>query len=161
MRCTLTALGVALILVGFTSSGRPDSSRSPLRIQLQTYLQGDELWVALLLNNRSDTPVYLNKIDIGMSSQLLNSLFVIKQKQQDLAYRGPLVKRRSPTAVDFVLLKPKQSVQTKIRLDKAYAFKPGKHRYSIQYKQYHSSPLDPALLTEFTSAVHHFTYTFP
>lgn len=153
------ALGVSFFLMGLMSYSPTVLSQTPLRIQLKPYQQGSELWVTMTLTNRSKAPVYLNKIDIGMSNRLLNRLFVIKQQQAEVRYTGVLAKRLAPTEADFILLKPAQSVQTKIRLDQSYAFRPGKHRYSIQYKHYHASPVDETILNEFSSATFPFTYT--
>ncbi len=153
------AMVVSIILIGLMSYMPAALPQTPLRIQLKPYQQGSELWVTMTLTNRSQKPIYLNRIDIGMSNRLLNRLFVIKQQQAEVRYTGVMAKRMAPTEADFMLLKPAQRVQTKIRLDQSYAFQPGKHQYSIQYRHYHSSPVDQAVLNEFTSPAFPFTYT--
>ena len=112
----------------------------------------------MTFKNQSSKPVYLNKIDIGMGNRLLNKLFIIKEEQQEIPYTGVLVKRRAPTADDFIILRPGNCVQTRIRLDQSYAFLPGRHRYTIQYKHYHSSLTDQDFLLELASAGQPFTY---
>jgi hypothetical protein len=143
-----------LILMSFSHH----MAKEPLRIKLVPFQKGTELWTEMTIRNQSAQPIYLNKIDIGQSNRLLNNLFVIKQ-QQEVNYTGVLVKRRAPTADDFVLLKPGESVQSTIRLDESYAFLPGKHRYSIQYRHYHGSPNDQTLLQEVKSGIYTFSYT--
>lgn len=134
-------------------------AKSIVRIQLTLRQKGTELWTTMSFKNQSSKPVYLNKIDIGMGNRLLNKLFIIKQGQREIPYAGVMVKRRAPTADDFVLLEPGKRVQTTIRLDQAYAFLSGRHGYTIQYQHYHGSPTDQNFLLELASAERPFTYT--
>lgn len=134
-------------------------AKSPVRVQLTLRQKGAELWTTMTFKNQSINPVYLNKIDIGMGNRLLNKLFIIKQEQREITYRGVMVKRRAPTADDFILLEPGKRVQTRVRLDQSYALLPGRLRYTIQYQHYHSSPTDQNFLMELASAVRPFTYT--
>jgi hypothetical protein len=133
-------------------------AKLPVRVQLMLHHKGNELWTTMTFKNQSSKPVYLNKIDIGMGNRLLNKLFIIKEEQQEIPYTGVLVKRRAPTADDFIILRPGNCVQTRIRLDQSYAFLPGRHRYTIQYKHYHSSLTDQDFLLELASAGQPFTY---
>lgn len=133
--------------------------KQPVRIQVRIAQKTGQLWANLLFTNESSKSVYLNKLDIGMSPKLMNNLFILQQKGQEVPYAGIMVKRRPPTLDDFVVLKPGQRVKTMIRLDQSYAFLPGKNRYSIQYRHYHSSPKDPSVLNEFTSGKYFFDYS--
>ena len=134
------------------------SIKQPIRTEVSISQKAGQLWANMTYVNQSVEPVYLNKLDIGMSARLMNNLFIIKQKGQEVPYAGILVKRRPPTLDDFVLLQPGQRVKTKIRLDQSYAFKPGKNRYSIQYRHYHGSPKDSSVFHEFTSKPYFFDY---
>ncbi|GAB3901418.1 hypothetical protein GCM10028803_26070 [Larkinella knui] len=144
-----------LICTSFTPK-KP--GKQPVTIQITMVQKTGQLWANMTFTNQSAAPVYLNKLDIGMSPRLMNNLFILQQKGQEVPYAGILVKRRPPTQDDFVLLPPGKSVKTTIRLDQSYAFKSGKNRYSIQYRHYHSSPKDAAVFHEFTSKRYYFDY---
>ncbi|WP_461054884.1 hypothetical protein [Spirosoma arcticum] len=133
-------------------------AKLPVRVQLMIHQIGTELWTTMTFKNQSSKPVYLNKIDIGMGNRLLNKVFIVVQEQREIPYTGVMVKRRAPTADDFVLLEPGKRVQTRIRIDQSYAFLPGRHRYTIHYQQYHSSPTDQNFILELASAGQPFTY---
>lgn len=152
----LIILSVCLVGPSFTSHSTP---KPPIHIQVKTIQKARELWVKLTFSNQSKQPVYLNKLDIGMSPRLMNKLFLVKEGGQEIAYTGVMVKRRTPTLEDFVLLEPGKSVKTSIRLDQSYAFKPGKHHYVIQYSHYHGSPNDQSILNEFTSKPYSFSFS--
>lgn len=152
----LIILSVLLVGPSFTTHKTP---KQPIRIRVQTIQKAKELWVNLIFSNQSKQPIYLNKLDIGMSPRLMNKLFLVKEGGQEIAYTGVMVKRRTPTLEDFVLLEPGKSVKTSIRLDQSYAFKPGQHRYVIQYSHYHGSPKDESILNEFTSNPYFFNFS--
>ncbi|GAB3279514.1 hypothetical protein GCM10027347_54280 [Larkinella harenae] len=135
--------------------------KQPVRIQIVIVQKTGQLWANMTFTNQSALPIYLNKLDIGMSQRLMNNLFVVKQKGQEVSYTGVMAKRRPPTLEDFVLLEPGKSVRTTIRLDPSYAFKPGKNRYSIQYRHYHGSPKDSSVLHELVSKLYYFDYAKP
>jgi hypothetical protein len=157
LKGTALIMLIALLLgSGFTNHKK---TKQPLYIQIKTILKAKELWVNLTFSNQSKQPIYLNKLDIGMSPRLMNKLFLVKEGGQEIAYTGVMVKRRTPTLEDFVLLEPGKSVKTSIRLDQSYAFKPGQHRYVIQYSHYHGSPKDESILNEFTSNPYSFKFS--
>ncbi len=146
-------LGLMLVLMSH------QTAKKPLLIKLAPKQIGTEMWATMTFTNQSGQPIYLNKIDICFDGKLLNNVFQIQKKGKPLDYTGVLVKRRTPTAADFVLLQPRKSITTKTRLDKAYAFQPGKHQYTIQYSHYHGSPKNESTLNQFTSAAFPFVYT--
>lgn len=155
--CVLTSLLISFLLLSMASTGN-NSGKPPLLIQLTVRQKTTQLWVTMRLSNQSAKPIYLNKIDIGMTARLQNKVFTIKSGKQEIAYTGMLVKRRSPMTTDFVLLEPGESLQTRLRLDNSYAFKLGKHRYFIHYRQYHGSPNEPSFLQELTSQPYPFDF---
>ena len=158
MQRVFTISLIILLLQSVDSTGK-NRGKPPLLIQLTVRQKATELWATMRLSNQSTRPIYLNKIDIGMTPRLQNKIFVIKRGKQEVDYIGVLVKRRSPTVTDFVLLNPGESMQTLLRLDNSYAFKLGKHHYSIQYRQYHGSPEEPSFLQELTSGAYPFDFT--
>ena len=153
---TISLMSLLLLRIALTAK---NSGKPPLLIQLTVHQKATELWATMPLSNQSTKPIYLNRIDIGMTPRLQNKVFVIKRGRQEVTYTGMLVKRRPPTATDFVLLKPGESLQTRTRLDNSYAFGLGRHHYSIQYRQYHGSPEEPSFLQELTSGAYPFDFT--
>lgn len=146
-------LGLMLVLMSYKET------KQPLLIKLAPKQIGTEMWTTMTFTNQSSKPIYLNKIDICLDGKLLNKVFQIQEKGKPLDYTGVLVKRRTPTADDFVILQPRKSITTKTRLDKAYAFRPGKHQYTIRYSHYHGSPQSESTLNLFESAAFGFVYT--
>ncbi|MFD1140938.1 hypothetical protein ACFQ4C_07455 [Larkinella insperata] len=153
----LTSLLLSALFMG--SSFTPKKPvRQPVLIQITMHQQNDHLWAKMTFSNHSGKPVYLNKLDIGLSPRLMNKFFIVTQKGQEVPYTGVMVKRRPPTKDDFVVLAPGKRIRTSIRLDDSYALKAGTNRYSIQYRHYHGSPTDDTVFQELLSKPYFFTY---
>lgn len=72
---------------------------------------------------------------LAAEPEMYGKLFDLRDAEsgQPLAYQGIMVKRGPLTEEDFVTIAPGARRTNAIDLSRAYAFRPGRHAYSISY----------------------------
>lgn len=72
---------------------------------------------------------------IASEQEMWGKLFDLRDAEtgQPLEYQGIMVKRGPLTAEDYLVMAPGARRSNSIDLSRAYAFKPGRHAYTISY----------------------------
>lgn len=88
----------------------------------------------LSLANRSDRPVKVLHA-LATEEEMFGKLFELRDADtgEPLEYQGIMVKRGPLTEEDYLVLPPGAQRRNAIDLSRAYAFKQGRHAYTISY----------------------------
>lgn len=90
--------------------------------------------VHITLANHSAQPVKVLHA-LATEEEMFGKLFDLRDAEsgQPLAYQGIMVKRGPLTEADFLSMQPGAEQHNAIDLARAYAFKQGRHAYTISY----------------------------
>ena len=88
----------------------------------------------IALVNKTQQPVKVPRA-LASETEMFGKLFDLRDAEsgQPLEYQGIMVKRGPLTAEDFQAMAPGARLTNAIDLSRAYAFRPGRHAYSISY----------------------------
>lgn len=89
----------------------------------------------ITLVNRSGQTVHALRA-LAEEEEMYGKLFDLREagSGQPLEYQGIMVKRGPLTEADYLPLAPGAVQHNRIDLARAYAFKPGRHSYTIAYR---------------------------
>lgn len=157
----VTALAVALALVGVAGVIKPVEAETSVRHRLDVETGDGKVKVRVMIENRGDQPVWVPR-EIAEADELTGPRFDLRTPQEEVAYTGKMVKRAAPGPQDYLEIKPHTTHLNTIDITGAYAFKPGQHAYEIRYAGPWLSSLaklDAASIEESASAPVRFSYT--
>lgn len=162
----LLPIGCVAVLVGSYLAIRtlafPVKTKN-VHVTLTVQVSKQEVWATLKFMNQSEQNFYVNK-DKGcfVVNPEENQNFVSNGAVFQIAAAGTgrnILWRRFWESVpknDAILLRPGESIETKVNLLETYDFLPGNHDYSIVYDALHGSP-NPTLV-RLTSGPVHFSF---
>ena len=104
-----------------------------------------------IANPSGDHVLYLEKSKVVASPPNRTKLFRITCDGKEIPYIGPLAKRKPPTQHDFFTVAPGAEVKGSADITGLYAFLPGTHTYTIQYKTFQGDPGSGSSLNEIDS----------
>ena len=111
-------------------------ANNPLEISLQTrdsYALGEAIPVTVTITNKTSQALYFLKWGTPFEKTLSRDIFNIRYKGKSLNYRGRMVKRGKPRAADYILIKPRQSLQATTDISQVYPLsKTG--QYMVNYR---------------------------
>ncbi len=114
-------------------------SDRPVSVLLEVEVNGREVLAKLKFTNNTKKSVWLYKHILGLNGKLTNRLFEITCEGKKVTYTGKMIKRRAPTAKDFLELEAEDELETEVPLHKYYRFLEGKHEYVAIYDAYVTS----------------------
>lgn len=97
------------------------------------------LTVELVIANKTDRVVQLDKPSIGFDGRLTNNLFRVKADGVEIPYRGRMSKRTPPD--DFLKLKPLQEFRVKLDLSDDYPVPPTARKIEVRFE--HANHFSP------------------
>lgn len=105
-----------------------------VELQLTVKAGAGQPVVQLSLANHGRRPVKVLQA-LATEQEMFGKLFDLRDAAsgQALEYQGIMVKRGPLTEEDYVVLPPGARRRNEIGLGRAYAFKPGRHAYTISY----------------------------
>lgn len=105
-----------------------------VELKLAVKASGGQPIVHIALANRGAGPVKVLHA-LATEQEMFGKLFDLRDAAsgETLAYQGIMVKRGPLTEDDYLLLPPGARRRNAIDLGRAYAFKPGRHAYTISY----------------------------
>lgn len=104
----------------------------PLDVKLNVQATPKAIAVNVLVRNRSDRPILIEKIDADIGEPLPHE-FLITSHGQKVEYVGPMIKRSPYTRDDFRWLKPGEKIQRDLRIEGLFDFLSGRHEYQLTY----------------------------
>lgn len=113
---------------------------SQIEVKLDISIAEKDVKAVLIFTNTSSTDAYVERINGCLDGNIKNNVFKITADNQKIDYIGILAKRRPPEPNDFVKLQPNEQINTQVKLNEAYEFLPGTHKYQVFYTAYHSFP---------------------
>lgn len=126
-------------------------NKMPPAATLTVQVAGNKVIVHIKIDNRSDQVLYIEKSKIVAVPPVRTKLFRIVCEEKDVPYIGPMAKKKPPTRDDFFSVAPGADIQGFADITDLYAFLPGTHSYTIQYKTFQGDPDDEAKLNEIDS----------
>lgn len=112
---TIFAAGIASVFAAAEAAPRVEKA-NPLRISMLSL--GDGL-VEVMVTNTSRKTARVPKWQLP-STVAESNLFAISRDGEEVRYEGRMIKRTTPTAADFAILRPGQSHKATIDLGEAY-----------------------------------------
>jgi peptidyl-Lys metalloendopeptidase len=110
-------LSVAIAAALSSATAAPMRSKSnPLRVAMMSLGDGS---VEIVVTNTSRKTLRVPKYALP-STAAESNLFMISRDGEEIRYEGAMIKRGVPTATDFAILRPGQSVRTVVDLGTAY-----------------------------------------
>jgi hypothetical protein len=112
-----------------------DGKMTQVRQQVQVASTQGKVVVTLSVENGGAKPVYVPKA-LFAASQLFGRAFDITDAASgaEIGYIGPMVKRGPYTKADYLAIKPGGKHSHSIDITPSYAFKAGKHSYTLAYQ---------------------------
>ncbi len=124
MKATLVrAVAGTTVLAGAiaaATAAAPITRTNPLRVSMYAANGG----VEVILTNTSNKVARVPRYQLPMGD-IEAKLFQVSRDGQPVAYEGPMIKRGLPSASDFAILRPGQSVRSVIQLADAYDMRKG------------------------------------
>ena len=124
MNATLfrASAGLAVLAgaIAAATAAAPAATGNPLRVGLYAADGG----VEVVLTNAGSRTLRVPRYQLPLG-ELQGKLFQVSRDGQPVAYEGPMIKRGLPTAGDFAVLRPGQSVRGVVRLADAYDMRQG------------------------------------
>jgi peptidyl-Lys metalloendopeptidase len=117
------ATAATLVLAGgiaAATAAPPLTPANPLRVSMYA-LDGA---VEVILTNTAGKTVRVPRYQLPLGT-LEAKLFRVSLDGQPVAYEGPMIKRALPTAADFAILRPGQSMRSVVVLSDAYDMRKG------------------------------------
>jgi hypothetical protein len=120
----------ALLLAGAAQAGEP----AVLELKLDVVSASGAPVAQINVANRGKQPVKVLHA-LADEEEMYGKLFDVRDAAtgEPLVYQGIMVKRGPLTDEDYLTLAPGASRRNAIDLGRAYAFKPGRHAYTISY----------------------------
>lgn len=141
MKASLTcAIATTTLLAGAiaaATAAAPVTRTNPLRVSMFAASGAVEVILTNTSNKVARVPRY--QLPLG---ELQAKLFQVSRDGQPVAYEGPMIKRGLPTASEFAILQPGQSIRSVVQLADAYDM-----RKSGTYTITLASPLQHASLS--------------
>jgi hypothetical protein len=105
-----------------------------VELKLAVKASGGQPIVHIALANHGKGPVKVLHA-LATEQEMFGKLFDVRDAAsgEPLAYQGIMVKRGPLTEDDYLVLPPGARRRNAIDLGRAYAFKPGRHAYTISY----------------------------
>lgn len=105
-----------------------------LDVKLAVKESGGHALLHITLANHMPWPAKVPRA-LATEQEMFGKLFDLRDEQtgQPLEYQGIMVKRGPLTEEDYFAMAPNTRHSNAIDLSRAYAFKPGRHAYSISY----------------------------
>ena len=146
MKSTLVraAFGTTVLAgaIAAATAAAPITGKTPLRVSMYAVDGGVEVILTNTSNKIARVPRY--QLPIG---DIEAKLFQVSRDGQAVAYEGPMIKRGLPTAADFAILQPGQSIRSKIQLADAYDMrKSGTYSITLNSALQHASMSDGSML---------------
>lgn len=155
------ALAAMLALAGVMGVVKAVEADVNVKHRLDVETGGGKVLVRVMIENHGERPIFVPR-EIGEGDLLTGPRFKLRAGERDVAYTGPMVKRAKLGPADYLEVKPNTTQLNTIDITGAYAFKPGRHAYEIQY----AGPwlddlgrLDAASIENSPSAPVRFTHT--
>jgi hypothetical protein len=124
---------LAFALGGLVSAVGAVEKDAPVRHQLEVETGEGRVQVRLTIENRGETTIWVPR-EVAAGDELTGRRFeVLDAKGKALDYTGMMVKRSALTAADWQEVKPHSMHMNTIDITPAYAFRKGKHSYTIRY----------------------------
>ena len=146
MKSTLVraAFGTTVLAgaIAAATAAAPITGKNPLRVSMYAVDGG----VEVILTNTSNKIARVPRYQLPMGD-IEAKLFQVSRDGQAVAYEGPMIKRGLPTAADFAILQPGQSIRSKIQLADAYDMrKSGTYSITLNSALQHASMSDGSML---------------
>ncbi|WP_342116940.1 hypothetical protein [Pseudoduganella sp. OTU4001] len=121
----------ALLLAGAAQAGEPPVLELKLSVES---LDGHPVARVLLANHTGKAVKALHAL--ADEEEMYGKLFDLRDAVtgEALEYQGIMVKRGPLTDEDYLTMAPGATQRNSIDLGRAYAFKPGRHSYTIAYR---------------------------
>ena len=128
--------------IAAATAAPPVTGVNPLRVGM--YAHDGAVEVVLTNTSRKTLRVPRYQLPLG---ELQAKLFQVSLDGQPVAYQGPMVKRTLPTAAEFAILRPGQSVRSVVDLADAYDMrKSGLYTVTLASSLQHASLSDGRML---------------
>lgn len=132
-------LAAAIAAATVASAAAPVTGSNPLRVSMFAAGNGN---VEVILTNTGNKTARVPRYQLPLGD-IEAKLFRISRDGQPVAYEGPMIKRGLPSASDFAILRPGQSIRSTVQLADAYDMRKG-GTYTITL----ASPLQFASLSD-------------
>ena len=147
MKSTLVraAAGTAVLAgaIAAANAAAPITGSNPLRVSMYATANGG---VEVILTNTGNKTARVPRYQLPLG-ELEARLFQVSRDGEPVAYEGPMIKRGLPTAADFAILQPGQSIRSKIQLADAYDMrKSGTYSITLNSALQHASMSDGSML---------------
>ncbi len=147
MKTTLVrAIAGTTILAGAitaATAAAPLTRHNPLRVSMYAAGNGN---VEVVLTNTSSKSARVPRYQLPLG-ELEAKLFSVSRDGEPVAYEGPMIKRGLPSASDFAILRPGQSVRSVVQLADAYDMrKSGTYTVTLASAMQHASLSDGSML---------------
>jgi peptidyl-Lys metalloendopeptidase len=128
--------------IAAATAAAPITGKNPLRVSMYATAGG----VEVILTNTSNKIARVPRYQLPMGD-IEAKLFQVSRDGQAVAYEGPMIKRGLPTASDFAILQPGQSIRSTIQLADAYDMrKSGTYTITLDSALQHASMSDGSML---------------
>lgn len=84
------------------------------------YKLGQAIPVTFILANGTNNAIRFLKWGTPFENSFTRDQFSVKHQEKSLQYQGRMVKRGKPTSTDYILINPRESLQTTVDITKAY-----------------------------------------
>lgn len=104
-----------------------------INVNLEIKSNNENIIAELTFSNLSSYPIFLDKNNVNLDSELLSRLFEIYDKNNSrVNFKGMTIKRKFDKN-NFIKIEPNESISTTVILNKWYDFFNGENEYSIKY----------------------------
>lgn len=107
----------------------------PIDIRLSVEVNNEDVIADVIFNNNTSDVIYLDSWTICEDSVIRSNIFSIVDENDRHAFYLGIIVNRKVLPEDFIALKPGESIQTKITLNKDYELVKG-HKYFIRFCAY-------------------------
>lgn len=132
LRARQAMLAGALAMAGLVGAVKAVEAKVDVNHRLEVETSASSVKVRVLIENRGDRPVWIPR-EIALGDDLTSPRFLLRSREDHVAYTGRMVKRAAPGPADYLEVKPQTTHLNTIDITDAYAFKPGRHSYEIRY----------------------------
>jgi hypothetical protein len=125
------------------------ASDEVLRYQLRAqedYILGQPVTIVFMLENRSSSPLWVLTWYTPLEG-LKGRIFRVLCDGKEILYKGPMVKRITPTQDDYVLIGPRKSISVEVDLSLAYTLPSAKECQVTFVGKIHDVVRNEALLS--------------
>ena len=97
------------------------------------YKLGQTIPVTFILANGTPDPIRFLKWGTPFENRFWRNQFDVNHQGKNLSYQGRMLKRGKPTAKDYILINPMESLQTTVDIKKAYPLNDS-GQYTVTYR---------------------------